>query len=317
MIFTILKLTISLTFIWILYHKIPIADLWDQMAIINWMIIPFILVLFLLNTLISSWKWQLLLRSDRICIPFRRLLVSYLIGSFFNLFLPSNIGGDSYRIYDIYQNSSRSGSSFASVLADRLSGFLALTLLSLFACLWLGNRNSNIHDLMWIPLGILVMLLGIIALLMYSKLADLLLEWLPNGLASRIGLFIRQLFDAFTRYGTRQKVCIHVLGLSLVFQISAAFCSYLMARSLHIEVSFLFFCAFIPLITLVEAIPISIYGIGVRDAGYAVFFALAGLTQIQTRSLALLYLGITAFYSLSGGILFLFVKKNRGDDTRS
>ena len=75
---------------------------------------------------VAAWKWQIILRADNVHVPLPRLVASYLVGTFFNIFLPSSIGGDAYRIYDVARDSGRSASSFSSVLADRLSGFLAL-----------------------------------------------------------------------------------------------------------------------------------------------------------------------------------------------
>ena len=54
-----------------------------------------------------------------------------------------------------------------------------------------------------------------------------------------------------------------------------------------------------------EALPVSIYGIGIRDVGYVFFFGWAGMTDLHTRSLALLFLTITLCYSLIGGLLYL------------
>ena len=78
-----------------------------------------------------------------------------------------------------------------------------------------------------------------------------------------------------------------------------------MALSLHTTVPWMYFGAFVPLITLMEAIPVSVYGIGIRDVGYVYFFGMAGMGEVQTRSLALLFLAITVGYSLVGGGLYL------------
>ena len=93
--------------------------------------------------------------------------------------------------------------------------------------------------------------------------------------------------------------------ISFAFQLSVICVVYLLALALHTSVSFFYFSAFVPLISLLEAIPISIYGLGLRDAGYVFFFGWAGMTDLQTRSLALLFLGITVCYSLVGGIVYL------------
>ena len=67
----------------------------------------------------------------------------------------------------------------------------------------------------------------------------------------------------------------------------------------------MYFCIFVPLITLGEALPISIFGIGVRDSLYVFFFAQGGASREQALALALVYVLITIVYSLVGGALFL------------
>ncbi len=81
------------------------------------------MLLLLTNTFLSAWKWHILLKSDGIDIGLGTLTGSYLIGTFFNMFLPSNIGGDSYRILDIKKRSDDFMRSATSVFAHRLSGF--------------------------------------------------------------------------------------------------------------------------------------------------------------------------------------------------
>jgi hypothetical protein len=61
----------------------------------------------------------------------------------------------------------------------------------------------------------------------------------------------------------------------------------------------------VPLITLVEALPISIYGIGVRDATYALFFCAVGVPRVEALSMAVAYVMVTLLYALGGGVLFL------------
>ena len=112
-------------------------------------------------------------------------------------------------------------------------------------------------------------------------------------------------FVTFARYGKEPGIVVQVMLLSFLFQLLLIVAVYLMALSLHASVHWMYFVAFVPLITLMEAIPISVYGIGIRDMGYVFFFGLAGMTEVQTRSLALLFLAVTVVYSLIGGVLYL------------
>jgi hypothetical protein len=95
------------------------------------------------------------------------------------------------------------------------------------------------------------------------------------------------------------------MAISLLFQISAVFGVFLISRSLGIRVPLVYFYIFVPVVTVLEAIPITIYGIGVRDATYVFFFTQVGHTKVEALSLTLAYVAITLTYSLLGGLLLL------------
>jgi hypothetical protein len=116
---------------------------------------------------------------------------------------------------------------------------------------------------------------------------------------------MEKFFLSFQCYGSNRRLLTRVMAISFAFQLSVICIVYLLSLALHATVSFFYFSAFVPLITLLEALPISIYGLGLRDAGYVFFFGWAGMTNLETRSLALLFLGVTVSYSLLGGIVYL------------
>jgi len=62
----------------------------------------------------------------------------------------------------------------------------------------------------------------------------------------------------------------------------------------------------VPLITLMEAPAISIYGVTIRDYGYVQFFTQVGMSDIETRTLAVLFVVVAVCYSLIGGLFFLY-----------
>ena len=82
--------------------------------------------LYALGYLISVIRWQRLLQAEGIRLPLWRLVLVYLQGAFFNLFLPTLIGGDIVRGYFIYKMTSGHDAAIASVMVDRLAGFAAL-----------------------------------------------------------------------------------------------------------------------------------------------------------------------------------------------
>ncbi|MBM9538001.1 lysylphosphatidylglycerol synthase transmembrane domain-containing protein [Desulfobulbus alkaliphilus] len=302
--FFAVKLTVSGTLLFFLYRQTPMADILQLFADCNLILLVLVFFILLINTVLSACKWKILLRADAIDIPLPKLVTSYLIGGFFNNFLPSNIGGDSYRVYDIMRKSREGVRSAASVFADRLTGFLALVSLSLISSLFAAVKLDR-PLIIVLPLVILGLLSLVLFMLWKQTPIRRFLRVTTLDRFSALNRGAEKFFTAFAHYGADPRIILKVMFLSFLFQFSVIFAVYLMAVSLHAEVAFLFFPAFVPLIVLMEAIPLSVNGIGIRDAGYVFFFGLAGMTDIQTRSLAILFLAMTLLYSLIGGVLFL------------
>ena len=121
----------------------------------------------------------------------------------------------------------------------------------------------------------------------------------------KLDAFLHRFLDSLAGYHADRKLIAVVFGLSLVFQMIAITTIFCISRALHWDASFVYFCIFVPLITLGEALPISIFGIGVRDGLYVFFFAQAGAAREPALALALVYVLITIVYSLFGGVVFL------------
>ena len=88
------------------------------------------LLLYVVNVLASTWRWHLLLDAQRVDVPRRSLLASFLVAMFFNNFLPSNIGGDVIRIRDTAKSAGSKTLATTVVLVDRGLGLMALVLVA-------------------------------------------------------------------------------------------------------------------------------------------------------------------------------------------
>ncbi len=88
------------------------------------------LALYLLMIAVSAWRWGLLLDAQGVHLPFSRLSSSFLVATFFNNFLPSNIGGDVIRIADTAPAAGSKTLATTVVLIDRGIGLLGLVLIA-------------------------------------------------------------------------------------------------------------------------------------------------------------------------------------------
>jgi uncharacterized protein (TIRG00374 family) len=301
----LLKLAVSVSLILFLYRQTPIEQITGLLLQIDVRYLLPIALLFFINTLISARKWQLFLRADDIHLPLWGLTVSYMSGTFCNLFLPTNIGGDSYRIYDIARQSRQTARSAVSVFADRLSGFVALVVLSFISSLFVAITFAAAGFLL-IPSLLLVVFLIMAAALIKQEPVRVMLRLTGLTRFAVIGRLSDKFFASVSRYQADRGLFVKVMLLSFLFQLSVIMVVYLMSKALGADISFYYFSAFVPIITLMEALPISIYGIGVRDYGYVYFFSQVGMGDLQTRTLALFFMAAAVCYSLIGGLFFLY-----------
>ncbi len=311
---TAAKLLFSLLLLAFLYRRIPIAEIAGVLTGANVLWLLPIAVLLLTNTLISAAKWQLFLRSDGIHLPLSTLTASYLIGSFYNMFLPSNIGGDSYRIIDIAGRSQQTARTAVSVLADRLSGLLAMVCLGVVSAIFAGSRWGNPFFFV-IPLTLLVLMVAVIGALFKQTPFTTLLSLCRLDRIPVVRRMADKLLLSTAIYSADRPLLVKAMLLSFLFQFSVCVIIFMLSKVIHCQTGFVYFCMFIPLITLIEILPISINGIGLRDAGYVFFFGSVGMGDLQTRALALLFLAMTTCYSMCGGIVHL-VRLLRTDNSR-
>ena len=89
--------------------------------------------LFIIAQTISTYRWKMLLHTERMNIHFYNLIAYYFIGMFFNLFMPTLVGGDVVRGYYLYKKSNKGSESVASIFVERLSGFFALMVIGLLS----------------------------------------------------------------------------------------------------------------------------------------------------------------------------------------
>lgn len=308
----LLRILFSLGLMALLYRKVNLHDLREVFSHASpwWLIALYALLFF--NTALSSFKWRQLLLADNIDIPWHSLIAKYLIASFFSMFLPSNIGGDAYRVVAVARKGSGTARSFASVLFDRLSGFVALVVLGFIFCVISRNKLPD-QRILLVPSIAFVLLCVAVTMLIEQSHARKIIDWPIFGRIPKLQKFGHDMLDSVLQYRRAPGLFMRVTALSFLFQFNMIVCIFTLSRALNFDVPFHYFCMFAPIITLFETLPISINGIGVRDALYAYLYGSIGLEHHEALSLALAYIITSFIYCASGGILFMM---KRGEEPK-
>ncbi len=301
----VLKIAVTLLLLHVLYARIDAGALAARLGGLRWGWVAAFGGLLLANTALSTLKWRMLLSADGIRMHFGSLLASYWIGSFFNVFLPSTIGGDAYRIADIGRRSARAARTAASVMADRLSGFLALALYGLLLFPSFRRTYSADPRLLLLPTAALAGLLLLGFVLWEGAWLRRGARLLPAAVRPRAERVLAALLAAIRVYTGRRSVLAGILALSFLFQFFAIAAVYCLGRAAGLDLPLRPFGFFVPFISLMEMIPVSIFGIGLRDTGYVWFMLSVGRTRADAAALSVLYVAATVVYVSIGGLLYL------------
>jgi glycosyltransferase 2 family protein len=299
-----LKLVVSFSLLSFLLARTDLNALWALFRSLHISIFVGAIFLYLLAQLLSTIRWRCLLRAEKIYLPFWRLILLYLEGMFFNLMLPTAIGGDLVRGFQVSRLTEQREASLASILVERLSGFAALAII---ACIAIIPAYTHVNDplVIWLTAGSVAGMVALIASLLSDRLQVLFFRLLHSVGLGRFHDAVHRLYEAVQRYWTHRSALLLALGLSLVLQFLVITIFYLISRALNLSVPFRYFFLFVPLISVISMLPISIAGLGLREGSAVYLFTKVGLDAAGALSLSLLVFAVTALCSGLGGIVFL------------
>lgn len=238
--------------------------------------------------LVSGLRWQILARPLGFQGSLARFTGFYFIGMFFNLILPTSVGGDVVRAWYLDDNSGRRASAFLSVLMDRLSGLVVLLCLALVAGLFTPVKLPG-----WIHLSVWAAFSGAVA---GWCLLPRLVRFLPGRYQSLSADVLRSFATVFQPAP---------LVMSLVIQSAGVLVVWLVGLAIAAPVPASYYWMFVPMVSLVTMLPVSINGMGVREGGMILF--LAPFVPADTAVIiSCLWFSVTAGVSLLGGGVYVF-----------
>jgi uncharacterized membrane protein YbhN (UPF0104 family) len=137
------KLLVSLGIIWLLLYKIDLHRLLYVIGLCKWFYLSLALIMFLFSKILSSIRLNLFFRVIGIRISETFNLKLYLLGMYYNLFLPGGIGGDGYKVYFLRKRFNiNSRRIIATILLDRISGLFALLCFLALLSFFIGYPRS-------------------------------------------------------------------------------------------------------------------------------------------------------------------------------
>lgn len=308
----ITRIIISLLLLLLLFKRM---DLRNVIPLMKGVDIPLLLLSFcgyILLLIFSTMRWWWLLIVQDVRLPFMRVFGYYLVGMFFNNFLPPTVSGGAVRAVYAGRDTGKNKESFASMTCELVLGFIGLfifvTILLLF---YLGQREGRILFLIFLCGSVmLIFLFGLfISPYMVGRLEVPIRRIKMWGIGEKIFNF----YNALSIYRNRKKAILIGILLSFGVQTAIGMENFFIAKALGLELS-LFPCMVFPSIIGVITVLPSIGGLGIREVSYVYFFNLMGIAKEASFSLSLLFYIVGVIGSLPGAVLFSLMKRFKNKD---
>jgi uncharacterized membrane protein YbhN (UPF0104 family) len=281
---TLLKFVVTAAALYFVIRKIEVADILELYRQSNLLYIFIALILFALSKLISAIRLNVYFTAIDLKLKERTNLELYLLGMFYNLFLPGGIGGDGYKIYLLQKNYQTGAKKiFGAVLTDRISGMVALVILALIGFSILNSSTLNTqHSIFNIQSSIFNFAFLLIPLVFLAYY-----------------LYIKYLYPYFL------KVNLLTFGYGFIVQLLQVLCAWFLLLALGEKENHLAYLVIFLVSSAVAVLPISIGGVGVRELTFLYGSQLLNVDINIAVGISFLFYLITAGVSM-GGIWFVF-----------
>jgi len=240
---------------------------------------------------------------------------TYLARPSFSNFLPTSICGDAVRVFRLNQLVGRLGLAIASVFVERITGFLALTMIGWVALGLNFDRFGDNWQLRWAMIWGLLAASGALLLALSAPWTVGLLSRLPLPNVIDWRGKLRSMADALAQFYADRGALALVLLLAFIYQISWIAVNIVVAQALVITVPWSFIALMVPISDIVGLLPIFFNNLGAREGVYTLLLGLLGVAAAQALALSLLVFGLRLVVSLLGGVVLLLesARGSRGE----
>jgi uncharacterized protein (TIRG00374 family) len=259
---------------------------------------------------LSAWRWHRVLAVFDVDVPLRTLLSHYLAGQFVGNVLPSTIGGDVLRVSRASKTTGSSDVAFASVAIERLTGFVALPLLTLLGILIRPSLLDVPHA--WISILISVTTVGaLLVILFVAGHPDLAGRFASHENWMR---FVGAVHVGVSRLHREPRRALGVLVAAVSYQASVVVAVWCAVHALGVSVPDAAVLAFVPAVAMAQVLPFSLGGLGIREGLLVLLLHPLGVPTGKAIGVGLLWYGMTLLVSLLGAPAFAVGHRHGADD---
>jgi len=279
------------------------AGLVDELkhAHVAWLILAFASII--AGLFVSALRWRVYLTALDLHLSWPALFRLYFVGTFFNAFLPTGIGGDGYKAVRLGKDRDAMTRAFASVFLDRFAGIVGLAAIGFTSTVILFVRHERgTVTLLSLALSGGIVVAALAVMIGGDRLAGVFIP--DRGFFAKIRTAVREI-----ELGSKHPDTIAPgLGFGILFQLLVLGYHLAVARALDIHLGVPEMSAIVVIASLATMIPITINGLGFRESSYKwglVKFGAIAAGSHKGPAFAIAILGVLLASSAVGGLVYI------------
>ncbi len=247
------------------------------------------------------WRWIILMKAMN--LKFKRFssLRWYLMGQACNLLPISSVGGDVIKGLGISAETGHKSKVFASIVLDRLIGFVAIVLIA-FLAFWGGRDIVNDIQIVfsiWLITAVsLAMGIVLFSQRVFTWATNVFKRW-PKVREGLMNLH----YDVVLLKG-KSSTAVVTLLISIAAQMLLAVDYYVIGKALHQEIPFFTFVVFSPLVCVATALP-SVGGLGVREQAWVRLLGNVGVIASAAAAISFINGIFMLVFGILGGVFYV------------
>jgi uncharacterized membrane protein YbhN (UPF0104 family) len=304
---TAVKLLVSVALLAFLFSRIDVTRLWASASRASLPWLAAALAVYFVNVAASTWRWHLLLDAQGVHVRRRSLLGSYLVALFFNNFLPSNIGGDVIRIGDTARAAGSKTLAATIVLVDRGLGLMGLVFVAAVGATIAESTRQVVTPIWpsWLWAGFLVgaaaSVPAVLAPAGFGRLLQPLTVFHPEWVGTRID----KVTAVLARFHQRPAALAGCFGGAIFVQATIVVFHFIVAHALSLDMTFWDLAVIVPMSFVVQMLPVSMNGFGIREATFAFYFTRIGQPLEHALLVSLVPTALIMLFSLTGAAVYI------------
>ncbi|MSR31281.1 MAG: flippase-like domain-containing protein [Gemmataceae bacterium] len=297
----------TLALLALIFRKVDLGQLANAFASMNpwyWLAATALLVT---TQFISALRWKVIANVVGFGGSYARYSAYFYIGTFFNLALPTSVGGDVVRAWYLAYNMpdgpipNRRSKAALTVLADRFSGVMVLICIAALATIF-----SPVELPVWVRACVgLVALVALVLLAMWP---------LAKKMGQRFAK-VQVVLNSARVWIKNRWALLATTAMSVWVQVASVVIVLLVGRGLGLEVPWTYYFVMIPIVTLITMLPISLGGMGLREGAMVLLLSPFGVEPAKAVALSVLFFSVYAATSLIGLVYYLGIKTRPGVGT--